>query len=307
MIEPEEKLADPQAEVRRSGLVGLAGVPNAGKSTLVNRILGRKISIVSSCPQTTRHRICGIWTDAPAQAVLVDLPGILETGDKFNGSLVSCAGESLNGCDFVLHVRTTRSAGSPDEEQVGRLLQKIRKPVWQVWNKIDVAPPVPTESKHGLDYARSFAVSAKTGRGIERLKAALKEALPEGPWLYPPEDLSDRDMRFLAAERVREKLFLYLQKELPYGIATWTETWENREGAKPLVRVVIQTERESHKRIIIGKGAEMLKKIGSAARREIEDLYGEGIFLELFVRVKPNWRKDEDELSRLELTGGDRC
>jgi len=296
----------PDETTTRAGFVGLAGVPNVGKSTLVNRLIGRKLAIVSSCPQTTRHRLRAIWTEGEAQAVLVDVPGILETGEKFNLGLVACAEEGLKDCDRLLHVRTARSAESPDEARTREVLKSLKTPVWQVWNKIDQAPPkAPDPEELGL-YERTFFVSAKTGRGIAALQKALLRALPQGPWLFPEDDLTDRDLRFLAAERVREKVFLYLQKEIPYSVATWTEAWEEREAGKPLVRVVIQIERESHKRIIIGKGGEMLRRIGSAARREIEDLYGGSLFLELFVRVKPHWRRDDEELKRLELTGGNR-
>lgn len=302
---PPDKAEFQQAT--RAGFVGFAGAPNVGKSTLVNCLVGQKIAIVSSCPQTTRHRLRAIWTEANCQAVLVDVPGILETGEKFNLALVDCAQEGLRGSDLLLHVRTARSADSADEARTLEVLRSMKTRIWQVWNKADQAPPAASELGPSNLYEKTFVISAKSGKGVGPLKQAIREALPEGPWLYPEDDLSDRDMRFLASERVREKLFLYLQKELPYSVATWTEAWEERPGGKAFVRVIIQAERESHKRIIIGKGGEMLRKIGSAARREIEDIYGDSLFLELFVRVKPHWRRDDEELKRLGLTGGDRC
>lgn len=307
-MKPEASPAPPSADnaaspaPTRAGFVGMAGAPNAGKSTLVNRLVGQKIAITSACPQTTRHRLCAIWTEGSTQAVLVDVPGILETGEKFNLALVDCAEDALRGCDLVLHLRTARSAGTPDERRTLAALKMLRVPIWQVWNKVDLAPPKPTELHDAPDYERSFAISARTGKGIGRLKAALLERLPEGPWLYPPDELSDRDLRFLAAERVREKVFLHIQKEIPYSVATWTETWEEREAGKTYIRVVIQAERETHKRILIGKGGEMLRLIGSEARREIETLAGGSVYLELFVRIKPHWRHDDEELKRLGLT-----
>jgi GTPase len=291
------------APVTRAGFVGMAGAPNVGKSTLVNRLLGRKLAIVTPCPQTTRHRISGIWTQGTAQVVLVDVPGILETEEKFNSALVDCAREGLKGCDLVLHVRTARSAGGPDDLRTSALLAELNLPVWEVWNKVDLAPPAPG-ARAGLHYARSFAVSARTGRGVAELGEALRRSLPEGPWLFPEDDLSDQDLRFLAAERVREKLFLNLRQEIPYSLATWTETWEDREDGKTFIRVVIQVEREAHKRIVIGKSGAMLHRIGSAARRDIEDLAGCPVYLELWVRVKPRWRQDDEELRRLGLTHG---
>lgn len=290
----------------RAGFVGLAGVPNVGKSTLINRLIGRKLAIVSPCPQTTRHRLRAIWTEGDAQAVLIDVPGILETEEKFNLALVNCAEEGLKGSDLTLHLRTARSADSPDEARTREVLKSLDTPIWQIWNKVDQAPPKPPDPNELRLYERTFFISAKTGRGVEALKKALLKALPQGPWLFPEDELSDRDLRFLASERVREKVFLYLQKEIPYSVATWTEAWEEREAGKTYVRVVIQAERESHKRIIIGKGGEMLRRIGSAARREIEDLSDGRLFLELFVRVKPHWRRDDEELKRLELTEGNR-
>lgn len=290
----------------RAGFIGLAGAPNVGKSTLVNRLVGQKLAIVSACPQTTRHRLRAIWTEGETQAVLVDVPGILETAEKFNLALVSCAEEGLKDSDLLLHLRTARTAGTPDDTRTREVLKSLETEVWQIWNKIDQAPPNAPDPDELALYERTFFISAKTGRGVGALKKALLNAMPESPWLYPEDDLTDRDLRFLAAERVREKVFLYLQKEIPYSVATWTEAWEERRAGKTYVRIVIQAERESHKRIIIGKGGEMLRRIGSAARREIENLYGGRLFLELFVRVKPHWRRDDEELKKLELTGGNR-
>jgi GTPase len=303
MNSPELNHPVTDASPSRAGFVGMAGAPNAGKSTLINRLLGRKIAIVSPCPQTTRHRLLAIWTEGRTQAVLVDVPGILETNEKFNLALVNCAREAMKGCDLALHVRTAQTAGGPDDLRTAAVLAELNVPVWEVWNKVDLAPPVPVPSTD-LSYARTFAVSARTGRGLGRLREALLHALPEGPWLFPPDELSDQDLRFLAAERVREKLFLNLRQEIPYSIATWTETWEDREDGKSFVRVVIQVEREAHKRIVIGKAGAMLQRIGSAARREIEDLTDGPIYLELWVRVRPNWRQDDEELKRLGLTFG---
>lgn len=300
---PMSPIPEPATDApSRAGFVGMAGAPNAGKSTLVNRLVGQKIAITSACPQTTRHRLCAIWTEGRTQAVLVDMPGILESAEKFNRALVDCAEEALRGCDVVLHVRTASSAGTADELRTLEALRALRVPIWQVWNKIDLAPPTPTELHNAPAYERSFAVSARTGKGIGPLKAALLERMPEGPWLYPADELSDRDLRFLAAECVREKVFLHLRKEIPYSVATWTETWEEREGGRSYVRVVIQAERESHKQILIGKGGAMLRRIGTEARREIETLAGGGVYLELFVRIKPHWRRDDEELKRLGLT-----
>lgn len=289
---------------RHVGFVGLAGAPNVGKSTLLNRFVGQKISIVSDRPQTTRQQVSGIYTNEHVQAIFVDIPGILATGDKFNRALVETAEQGLSGCDMVLHLRDIRRPIDIEDEPVLELLRRSRKPVWLVWNKIDrrperagrALPPTPAD----LPYQQVYAISGKTGAGIDELIAGLAKALPFGPLLYDPEVLSDRDLRFMAGELVREKLFRYLGQEVPYGTATEVENFDESRD-KVVIRVLILTERESHKAIIIGQGGQMLKKIGQAARLEIEELIERPVFLELWVKVKPAWRKDDRQLKRLGL------
>lgn len=285
---------------RHVGFVGLAGAPNVGKSTLLNRLVGQKISIVSDRPQTTRQQISGILTNEHVQAILVDIPGILAADDKFNRALVETAEQGLAGCDMVLHLRDVRREYDPNDEPVVELLRRSGKPIWLVWNKIDrrtrMLPPTPAD----LPYREVYAISGKTGAGLDELLAGLTKALPFGPLLYDPEQVSDRDLRYMAGELVREKLFRYLGQEIPYGTATEVETFDE-EREKVLIRVLILTERENHKAIIIGQGGQMLKKVGQAARIEIEQLVGRPIFLELWVKVRPAWRKDDRQLKRLGL------
>lgn len=298
----EENVTAPAQKALKVGFIGLAGTPNVGKSTLVNRLVGQKISIVSDRPQTTRERICGIYNDERMQAVLVDIPGILHPRDAFNKALMDAAALGLSGCDLVFHIRDGRRAKDPADEPVREMIRQSRKRVWLIWNKLDRVPsrsyPAPTPD---LAYERIFGISAKTGRGVEELLAALAEALPYGMPHYDPEQLSDRDLRFLAAELVREKLFRYLGDEIPYALATLTETFDESDPKRIYIRIVIVTEREAHKPIIIGQGGLMLKKIGQAARLEIETLVGVPVFLELWVKVKPRWRKDERQLKELGL------
>ncbi|MCE5229625.1 GTPase Era [bacterium] len=301
MNEAPDMSGNPFGPPRRVGFVGLAGAPNVGKSTLLNHLVGQKISIVSDRPQTTRQQVCGIYTDERVQAIFVDIPGILAAGDRFNKALVECAEQGLAGCDVVLHLRDVRRSVDPLDEPVVEMLRNSRKPLWLVWNKIDrktdrTPPPIPAD----LPYEQVYAISAKTGAGMKELLAGLIETLPMGPLLYDPEQLSDRDLRFMAGELVREKLFRYLGQEIPYGTATEVESFdESRE--KVVIRVLILTEREGHKAIIIGQGGQMLKKIGQAARLDIEQLIGRPVFLELWVKVRPAWRKDETQLKRLGL------
>lgn len=285
------------------GFVGLAGAPNAGKSTLVNRLVGQKVSIVSRRPQTTRERVCGIHTDERMQLVLVDIPGILEADDPFNLALHDCAQTSLNGCDVVLHLCDARHPEQPEDRPVRAIIRRCGRPVWLVWNKMDrlkQGRPLPTPSE--LTYHRAFELSARTGQGIEPLLEALAQALPAGPLLYEADQVCDRNLRFLAAELVREQLFRHMGQEIPYGATTVTETFDEKPGEKIFVRIVIVTERASHKPIIIGQGGRTLKKIGQQARTQIEQLSGQPVFLELFVKVRPKWRSRPALLSEYGLT-----
>ena len=289
---------------RAVGFVGLAGRPNVGKSTLLNRLVGQKISIVSDRPQTTREQICGIYTDAKLQAVLVDVPGIIPNdADTFNQSLMHTVATALAGCDLVLHMRDARRPGLPEDIAVGEMIRATGKPVWLVWNKVDaVRSGRPTAAELGdLPYARIFSISAKTGRGVPDLLAAVAEVLPVGPLLYDADQVCDRDLRFLAAEMVREKLFRYLGQEIPYGTIAVTEQFDEDRAGKAYLRITIVTDRQAHKPIILGHGGAMLKKIGQAARRDIEQLLEREVYLELFVKVTPKWRRNSELLREFGL------
>ena len=288
---------------RPVGFVGLAGVPNVGKSTLVNRLVGQKISIVSDRPQTTRERISGVFTDERMQAVLVDIPGILDAQDKFNQALMDCAAEGLKGCDLVLHLRDARRPHGPEDAPVRELIRKSGRPAWLVWNKVDKAGGLFPAGEDATAYARTFGISAKTGRGVEKLLVALAEVLPRGPLMYDPEQICDRDLRFLAAEMVREKVFRYLGAEIPYSTAAVTEVFDEEREGKVYIQVTILTERAAHKPIIVGHQGAMLRKIGTAARREIENLCDRPVYLELWVKVRPKWRRNESVLKELGLKG----
>lgn len=305
----ESHKSDLQGEDRgpdfRSGFVGLAGVPNVGKSTLVNALVGQKVSIVSRSAQTTRHRVCGIFTDKSMQAVLVDVPGIMDAKDDFNSGLVRCAAQGLLECDLILHLRSTDTLRIEDESRAIEILKSFRGPIFEVWTKVDRKKgPRPEEMpRPDLAYAGLVRVSARTGRGLDELASVIREALPRGPLLYPEDDLSDRDLRFLCAEIVREKVFRLMRQEIPYGVATWVEDWKepHHDGGKLLIQMTIQTDREAHKRMIVGSKGSTLRRIGSEARTEIEGLVGQAVFLELWVRVKTGWRKSPTELERLGL------
>lgn len=284
----------------RCGFIALAGIPNAGKSTLINRLLGQKVVITSHHPQTTRHRVGGILNEEGHQAILLDVPGMPESQDAFNLALSDCAQEAVRDADWVLHMRTAASLGSNADRGVVDFLRRIRKPIWLVWNKTDIKPSPPEVLPPELDlpYDRVFAISAQKGTGVDLLRREILSALPLSHPHYPLDDVSDRDLRFIASEFVREKAFLFLREEIPHGLVTETETFEEVPGRATHIRVAIQTDRDAHKRIIIGAGGAMLKKIGSAARRDLEELMGGPVYLELWVRVKPKWRTDPSELQR---------
>jgi len=290
----------------RCGFVAILGKPNAGKSTLLNRLVGEKVAIVSPRPQTTRDRINGILTDENSQAIFVDMPGLVEPRDRLNEALVESIRQALDGIDGVIHLIDVTDA-YPMAPPAPETLDAIQVPLFAVVNKVDLLPG-PFDLERRLDekpgwiepdrYQAILPVSATTGAGTDSLLEALRSILPEGPPLYDPEIPTDRDLRWLAGETVREKVFLLLGEEVPYAIATQTEEFAERPDGKWFIRVTIFVERESQKGIVIGSGGQMLKKIGQAARGEIESMADHPVFLELWVKVRKNWRKKEIELRR---------
>jgi GTP-binding protein Era len=277
----------------------------------MNRLVGEKVAIVSPKPQTTRDRINGIRSDERSQIIFVDMPGLVEPRDRLNEALVENIRQALDGVDVVIHlidVTDPEPMASPAPE----ILDAIEVPVLAAINKIDrvqggfelekrLAEKRLAEKPGWIEpgrYEEVFPISATDGRGLDALLGAVFERLPEGPPLYDPEELTDRDLRWLSGEIVREKVFLLLGEELPYSIAVETEEFREREDGKWFIRVVIYVERESQKGIVIGSGGQMLKEIGQAARGEVEALVGMAVYLELWVKVRKNWRKKENELRR---------
>lgn len=303
-IEPEKE-GPPAPETEfRSGFVAILGKPNAGKSTLMNAIVGEKVAIVSDKPQTTRDRIAGIFSTDRFQMVFLDTPGVLIPQDRFNEALVMRAADALQGVDVVYHL-VDAADREPPNERVVQLLQRLPKSTvkFLVINKIDKHFPkavgggayIPPglESK---DYDQIFMVSALKKQALDLLIEATYDSLKPGPMYYDPEQISDKDMRFLAAEIVREKVFRRTGAEIPYSVYTETEEYNERPG-KDYIRVMIYTERDSQKGILIGEGGRVLKDIGQDARRAIERLTGKPCFLELWVKVRKDWRRKEFDLS----------
>jgi GTP-binding protein Era len=283
----------------KSGFVAILGKPNAGKSTLLNALVGERLAIVSEKPQTTRDRIAGILTTDDFQIVFLDTPGIIVPRDKFNEVLVERVDEAIEDADVLYHLVDITDPDPPNERLLDALQRANVRARFLVLNKTDKLERANEERLppgiHPNNYDRVFRISALLKQGLDELLAATVDVLSEGPLYYDPEQLTDRDERFFAAEAVREKIFLYTGEEVPYSVFTQVETFEERAD-KDFIRVVIYVERESQKPIIIGKNGQLLKRIGTEARQDIEKLTGRPAFLELWVKVRKNWRKNEFDL-----------
>ena len=287
----------------RCGTIAIIGRPNVGKSTLLNHLVGEKISITSRKAQTTRHRITGILTDADAQYVFVDTPGFqTKNVSALNRLMNRSITQALQDVDVILVV-VEAGRISREDRQVFDLLPAGR-PVVLAVNKIDrladkkLLLPLLAQLQAERDFSDVVPVSAKSGAQTRELLQALRQHLPQQPAIYPEGELTDRSERFLAAELVREKLFRQLGDELPYGASTAIEKFET-EGRLRRIHVAIIVDKASHKSMVIGKGGEKLKLIGSDARRDMEKLFGGKVFLQIWVKVKHGWADDERALKSL--------
>ena len=288
----------------RSGFVTIAGAPNAGKSTLLNRILGEKISITSKKPQTTRNRILGVAHRPESQMVFIDTPGVHAARGELNTRIVDVALTALGDVDLVLLLADLATPAPSAEKLLVKALKSLKCPVILALNKTDQVSKnvlLPTiEAWSGRSSFREIVpVSAKQGDGIERLLTVMETYLPEGPPFFPEDSLTDLPTRFLVAEMIREKVFRLTGQEIPYAVAVTIDTFKE-DPAKNLVRIeaAIHVERDSQKGIIIGKKGSKLKQIGVDARREIEQMLASRVYLKLFVRVQKNWSQDTKALRR---------
>ncbi|NLA26144.1 MAG: GTPase Era [Firmicutes bacterium] len=291
--------------MHRSGFVALVGRPNVGKSTLLNSIVGEKIAIVSSKPQTTRTAIRAILTRDESQLIFIDTPGLHKPRHELGSSMIRAARAALRETDIVCFIVEAFCKPGPGDRHIASLLQEAAGQVILVVNKIDLATPEQLASNNVLyrglfPFAGCFALSALRKEGLAPLLDALAERLPEGPRYYPPEMVTDQPERFIAAEIIREKIIHLTREEIPHAIAVVIEQISPREGRDLIdLRAEIFVERESQAGIIIGKGGLLLKKAGSAARREIEVLFGGQVYLDLRVKVKRGWRNRERMLREL--------
>lgn len=288
----------------RSGFVAITGAPNAGKSTLMNRLLGEKISITSGKPQTTRNRILGVLHRTGAQLIFIDTPGIHKARSPLNIRIVDTALSVMADADLILLVFDASATDLKSETVLIKKLQLQNKPVIAALNKIDlVKRPRLSELVDNLSdrypFKQTIPVSARQGSGIEILIQAMESLLPPGPPLFPPESLTDLPQRFIAAEMIREQVFRLTGQEIPYATAVSVDRFqENDETSLIKIDASIHVERDSQKGIIIGKNGAKLKEIGTAARKEIEKMVGARVFLKLFVRVQENWSRDAKALRR---------
>jgi GTP-binding protein Era len=288
-----------------AGLVSLIGRPNAGKSTLLNRIVGTKVAIVSDKPQTTRNRILAVKHHADGQIVFVDTPGIHRPLHRLNVRMVDAAVDTLKEVDVVALVFDASTKPGKGDEYVSGLLARVKQPVVLVLNKIDLVAkkallPLMAQAAAWHDFAAIVPVSAETGDGVERLEQVLREHLPEGEPIFPDDYLTDQPERALAAEMVREKVLAHTRAELPFSTAVVVDQFDESEREHMLrLYCTIWVEQESQKPIVIGRGGEMIKRIGTDARKDLEAFFDTKVFLDVRVKVNADWRNDERTLDQL--------
>lgn len=298
------------SETQRCGMVALVGRPNAGKSTLINTLVGAKVAITSNKPQTTRHRILGVVTRPGCQIVFVDTPGVHRPHYRMNRRMMEATRQVLRDVDVVaLLIDVTESPGAGLQYAID-LINAAQVPKFLLLNKIDriakgkLLPMIAAYSKKG-DWAEVIPISALQGDNCERFFDVVLDYLPEGEPLFPHDALTDRSERFLTAELVREQVLQHTRDELPYTTAVTIDSWEEPAEQGRVVRIfaTILVEAESQKPIVIGRGGQMLKRIGTAARGQIEAMLGRRVYLDLRVKVRSGWREDAPILDRLEIEG----
>ncbi len=282
----------------RSGFVGIVGKPNVGKSTLLNQLISEKVAAISRRPQTTRNKITGICHLPGGQIILLDTPGIHDARTKLNRFMVETARKTFDDVDVIMFLIDAKRRFQAEDEYVLDLIKKSKTPKILVVNKIDLIPKnrileLIDQLRQRENFLHIIPLSALHGDGLDILKKILLEILPEGPEYFPPDMVTDCPEKFIAAEMIREKIIILTHLELPYATAVEVEKMEEGKKGVLVVDAVITIERESQKKILIGKGGERLKRVGQYAREEIEKLFGTKVYLNLFVRVKKNWRQDD--------------
>ena len=293
----------PKKNVFKSGFVTIIGRPNAGKSTLMNALLGEKIAITSDKPQTTRNKVTGILNEPGVQVVFLDTPGIHRPKGLLNEYMVKAAKEACKEVDLIIFMVEANSKPGPMEEEIVEMLKMLKTKTFLVINKIDLIEKpkiLPVIEKYAGMYSfdEVIPVSSLNGENLDDLKATILKNIPEGPQYFPEDELSDQPERFIVAEIIREKIFRMTKDEVPYSTAVLVEDMKDK-GDIVYARADIYVEKDSHKGIIIGAKGQMLKSIGQAARKDIEALLGTKVFLELFVKVKKDWRERPGALKEM--------
>ena len=289
----------------RSGFVSILGRPNAGKSTLLNALVGQKLAIVADKPQTTRTTIQGVWTSPEAQVVFIDTPGIHDADSLINRRMMQSIQEALDQRDLLLFLHDANAGPGERDEAALELVRRTGTPAFLLLNKVDrlksraALLPHLEWFRQRHDFAEYFPISAKTLQGVEELRAAILARLPEGPAYFPEDHVTDQPERFIAAEIIREKILLLTRQEVPHSVAVLIDQWEDTPRITR-VAATIHVERTGQKAIVLGSKGSRLKEIGTQARLEIESLLGRRFFLSLFVKVSPDWRENPSFLRDLD-------
>jgi GTP-binding protein Era len=279
----------------KSGFVALVGRPNVGKSSLLNAVIGQKITITSAKPQTTRNQLRGILTGDHYQIIWLDTPGLHRPVHQLGTQMVEQTRTALQNVDLALWLLDAAAGYTPADQKVAEQLATTGIPIYVVWNKVDlVAPDTRREALPGFD--RVFEVSAHSGQGVAELLTAVVDTLPEGPFYYPPDQVADHPERFIVAELIREQVLTYTEAEVPHSVAVLVDRMQERPGGKLYIAAQIYVERDSQKGIIIGANGTKLKQIGAAARPLIEEMLDAPVYLDLWVKVRKNWRNREKDL-----------
>jgi GTP-binding protein Era len=293
------------ADGRQCGFCAIIGPPNAGKSTLVNLLAGTKVSIVSHKVQTTRSRLRAIFVEGSSQVILVDTPGIFSPKRKLDKAMVEAAWAGSVEADTTVVLIDPRQGLNEEASSILAHLKPLQKRVMLALNKADVVRPeallkAARDFNEGHNFSHTFMISAATGSGVADLRKAIAQAMPASPWLYPADQAADVQMRFLASEITREKIYERLHDELPYASTVETEAWEEQRDGSVKINQVIYVERDGQKAIVLGKGGQMIKQLGQMARNELEQMLDRRVHLLLFVKVRENWM---DDPARLRMMG----
>ncbi|WP_372090658.1 GTPase Era [Tistrella mobilis] len=307
MLPPPEAPASVPVDEQKTGFFAVIGAPNAGKSTLVNRLVGSKVSIVSPKVQTTRSRIVGIAMHGPAQLVFIDTPGIFRPKRRLEKAMVQAAWSGAGDAgDGLLMMIDAKRGITDDVRLIVDGLKAEGRRAWAVLNKVDLLArekllPLAAEVDGLGIFDRIFMISAENGSGVDDLADALAAIARKGPWMYPEDQASDVPLRFLAAEIVREKLFLSLHEELPYALTVETEAWTEKPDGSARIDQVVYVQRESHRKIVLGAGGRTIKHVGSAARTELQQILERRVHLFLFVKVRESWADDPERYREMNL------